>query len=96
MLFRSTLAKVITAQAMEFFHCVNNPRNNRHLVIKQVRWERPNKGWFKLNTDGATNATQNVAGAGGVLRDARGNWVVGFSRKVGNSNSFEAEIWGHP
>ena len=71
-----TLAKVITAQAMEFFHCVSYPRNNRHLVIKQVRWERPNEGWFKLNTDGATNATQNATGAGGVLRDARGSWVV--------------------
>ena len=89
-----TLAKVITAQAMEFFHCVSYPRNNRHLVIKQLRWKRPNEGWLKLNTDDTTNDTQNAAGAGGVLRDARGNWVVGFSRKVGKSNSFGAEIWG--
>ena len=89
-----TLAKVIIAQAMEFFQCVSYSRNNRHLVIKQVRWERPGEGWLKLNTDGATNDTLNSAGASEVLRDDSGNWVVGYSRKVGKSNSFEAEIWG--
>lgn len=89
-----TLAKVVTMQALEFFHCVNYLRNNRHLVIKQVRWERPGEGWLKLNMDGAASDSLKSAGAGDVVRDDRGNWVVGFSRKIGKSNSFEAEIWG--
>ena len=86
-----TLANMIIMQATEFFHCVSCQRNNRRLVIKQVRWERPGEGWLKLNTDGVANAMMNSAGAGGVVRDDRGTWVVRFSRRIGNTNSFAAE-----
>ena len=88
------LANMIIMQATKFFHCVSDQRNNRRLVIKQVRWERPGEGWLKLNTNGAANAMMNSAGAGGVVRGDKGNWVVGFSRRNGNTNSFAAEAWG--
>lgn len=63
------------------------------MMLKQVRWERPDDGRMKLNTDGAASVSLGLAGAGGVIRDDRGNWVVGFSRKIGKTNSFVAEIW---
>lgn len=63
------------------------------MVVKQVRWERPGEGWLKLNTDGAANDLLNSIGAGGVVRDDRGNWVVGFFRKIGKTNNFAVEIW---
>ncbi|KAK9993890.1 hypothetical protein SO802_023593 [Lithocarpus litseifolius] len=72
-------------QATKFLHCVNYPRNSRRLVIKQVRWERPGEGWLKLNMDGAVNDTLNSAGAGGVLRDDKGNRVM-------NLNAFIIEL----
>ncbi|KAK5771355.1 hypothetical protein PVK06_047555 [Gossypium arboreum] len=34
------------------------------------------------------------AGAGDVLRDSNGTWLVGFSAFCGNRNSSLAELWG--
>ena len=28
-----------------------------------------------------------------MIRDEFGNWVIGFSRKIGRTDSFVAEIW---
>ena len=48
---------------------------------------------MKLNTDASSNATLGSAAGGGLIRDDRGNWVVGFTRKLGKINSFTAETW---
>lgn len=37
-----------------------------------VRWDFPNEGWVKLNTDGASKGNPGQAGAGGILGDATG------------------------
>ena len=50
-------------------------------------------GWLKLNTDGAANGVLGLAGGGGVVRDENGNWVIGFSRRLGKASSFLAELW---
>ena len=63
------------------------------MTIKQVRLEKPSAGWMKLNTDRASNNVLGAAGEGGLIRDDKGNWVRGFSRKLGKVNSFMAEIW---
>nr|POE45789.1 putative ribonuclease h protein [Quercus suber] len=34
-----------------------------------VRWERPYRGWHKLNTNDSAVGNPGVAGGGGVLRD---------------------------
>ena len=87
------LAKVIFSQAMEFTLCVNHPSSNQSKVMKQIRWERPNSGWVKLNTDGAASGSTNTTGCGGLIRNDQGNWLVGFSRNIGLANSFMAETW---
>ena len=48
---------------------------------------------MKLNTDGTANTSLGSAGGGGLIRDEWGNWVLGFSRKIGNVNSFMVETW---
>ena len=48
---------------------------------------------FKLNTDGSWNATLGMAAGEGLIRDGLGNWVRGFSRKMGSMNSFTVEVW---
>ncbi|KAL0002935.1 hypothetical protein SO802_016716 [Lithocarpus litseifolius] len=35
-----------------------------------------------------------LAGCGGVVRDSHGDWMCGFSRHIGITNSFVAELWG--
>ncbi|KAI9124584.1 hypothetical protein K1719_004506 [Acacia pycnantha] len=44
------------------------------------QWEKPDVGWWKMNVDGAVSMHSLKAGCGGVLRDAQGSWVVGFSK----------------
>ena len=63
-------------------------------VVKRIRWERPLQGWKKLNMDGAFNGDIGLASCGGIVRDERGWWVNGFSKQIGITNNFEAELWG--
>jgi ribonuclease HI len=35
-----------------------------------------------------------LASSGGVLQDSNGNWLRGFSNKLGITNSLAAELWG--
>ena len=88
------LAVEIANQAFEFLHCTASPRVQFCKVVKRICWERPLRGWKKLNTDGAFNGDIGLAGCGGIVRDERGQWVNGFSKRIGLTNSFEAELWG--
>ena len=58
-----------------------------------VRWRRPDQGKLKLNIDGSAQGNSGLAGGGGVLRDNRGNWVLGYSRKIERTTSSLAEWW---
>lgn len=35
-----------------------------------------------------------MAAAGGMARDNGGNWIRGFSSKIGNVDALRAELWG--
>lgn len=63
-------------------------------IVKQIKWERPARGWVKLNTDGSSLGNPSLAGGGGVIQDEEGNWIVGFARNIGITTSFQAELWG--
>ena len=67
------LSKSISSQALEFFLCASKPSRNRPMMIKQVKWERPERGWLKLNTDGSWSAALDKAVGGGLIRDEMGN-----------------------
>jgi len=47
------------------------------MAIRQVRWENPSTGWVKLNTDGSADASSGSVGGGRLIRDDRGNWIMG-------------------
>ena len=61
-------------------------------VEQGVSWERPRGGWMILNTDGSAKGNVGPAGAGGVLRNDRGEWVFGFSEYLGHCSSMTAEL----
>ncbi|KAK9983118.1 hypothetical protein SO802_032643 [Lithocarpus litseifolius] len=63
------------------------------MITKHIRWEKPTSGWMKLNTNGSSDDLVGVAGGGGLIRDEQGNWVAGYTRRVGKANSFTAEAW---
>ena len=57
-----------------------------------VCWEPPMKGWMVLNTDGAAKGGLGPAGVGGVLRNDKGEWMVGFSGYLGHCSAMTAEL----
>ena len=89
-----SLAMEIVKQALEHYHCVASPRLQTRKVLKGIWWERPPQGWMKLNNDGSANGNPGLAGCGGVIRDDSGQWIVGFSKCIGITNSFAAKLWG--
>ena len=50
-------------------------------------------GWLTLNIDGSATGNSSIAGGGGLIRDENGEWVTGFARRIGSTNSFLAELW---
>ncbi|KAL0000220.1 hypothetical protein SO802_019822 [Lithocarpus litseifolius] len=88
------LSYEIVNQAVEFLCYVASPRNPARVVSRSIRWEKPAMGWKKLNTDGSVLGSCGQAGCGGVVRDDQGNWIAGFSRHIGTTNCFVAELWG--
>lgn len=83
----------IIQRACEFIYCGINVVTDHRRVLKAIRWERPNRGWIKLNTGGSSSGNPGPAGCGGVIRDENGVWVCGFSKKIGTTTSFMAELW---
>ncbi|GKV33582.1 hypothetical protein SLEP1_g42071 [Rubroshorea leprosula] len=58
-----------------------------------VKWSKPPLGWMKLSSDGSAFSNPGSAGAGVVIRDDRGNWVVGYAKKLGIGSNNMAELW---
>ncbi|GAU17445.1 hypothetical protein TSUD_233230 [Trifolium subterraneum] len=58
-----------------------------------ISWKAPPVGWVRLNTDGSCR-DNDVIGWGGVLRGNDGEWLGGFSKFIGQGDSFAAELWG--
>ncbi|XP_065639085.1 uncharacterized protein LOC136071559 [Quercus suber] len=87
------ISNLIIRQATKFVHCVTQPRCNSRMIIRQIKWEKPNTGWVKLNTDGSTDIASGTTGGGGLIRDDRGSWIMGFTRKISKADSFLAETW---
>ena len=88
------LATEITNRATEYTYCALSCIKPNRMIMKQVRWEKPQVGWVKLNTDGASGPGTDRTGCGGIIRDEQGRWITGFSRRIGVANSFIAELWG--
>ena len=58
-----------------------------------IRWKAPIWPCVSLNTDGAMKRF-GYAGAGGLLRDYNGNWLMGFTVNLGMCSVLSAELWG--
>lgn len=48
--------------------------------------------WMKMKIDGCWKAPAASAGAGGLIRDCRGNWIYGFTMNTGSCRGVEAEL----
>ena len=77
----------------EFYAIVPNEPNKPSRVQVQVKWTKPPRGWVKLNTYGTMHGNSIKVGRGGVLRSSNGDWIGGFTRKLGSTSSTVAELW---
>lgn len=59
---------------------------------KEVRWEKPNYNWVKLNFDGACRGNPGQAGFGAVIQNKDGNVVLGTYGSIGHATNNEAKI----
>ena len=76
------------------FYSIGLPSKVKWLKnVVSVGWEKPPRGWVKLNTDGSAMKNPDRAGGGGLLRDHDGVWLKGFARGLGFTNSILAELW---
>ncbi|KAH1122915.1 hypothetical protein J1N35_006075 [Gossypium stocksii] len=60
---------------------------------EKIRWMPPPAEFYKLNTDGAVEQGTNEATAGGLIRDCRGDWSIGFFRNIGACSVLNSELW---
>ena len=79
---------------MEYEHSVKLPKIVPEHVVKRTRWEKPEVGWFRLNSDGSLSGNPGPAGSGGLIRNGEGGWVYGYARKIGITMSFAIELQG--
>ena len=57
-----------------------------------VRWCPPLASFIKINFDSNSLDNPHRAGFGGLLRDANGGWIVGFSSYCDVANNLCAEL----
>ncbi|KAK4274299.1 hypothetical protein QN277_017543 [Acacia crassicarpa] len=57
------------------------------------RWTPPPFGWVKVSVDGAVARSSGKAGCGGVIRNHRGEWLIGFNQNLGMAGVVESEEW---
>ena len=88
-----SIHKEVIQRAAKFTLCAKNLSSNKPRVERFIRWERPIRSWFKLNTDGASLGNPGAAGGGGILCNDSGSWVRAFVRNIGTTTSVLAKLW---
>lgn len=79
---------VTTREVLEVWYKQPTVKSNASLI----HWSPTPQSKVKVNTDGASRGNPGIAGAGGVIRDANGKWLVGFAAHLGIASNMAAEL----
>ncbi|MBA0879945.1 hypothetical protein Goshw_023129 [Gossypium schwendimanii] len=60
-------------------------------MVTAMKWLAPESGWVKLNIDGAFLLNSYSTAIGGVIRDAEGKQLCGYSMVLGKDKVFGIE-----
>ncbi|OVA07979.1 Ribonuclease H domain [Macleaya cordata] len=63
-----------------------------HQEVVQVTWEKPDFGWTKLNFDGSVRYKTGMGSIGGVLRNHKAEFILGYAESIGKTTSTIAEL----
>ncbi|XP_019462933.1 PREDICTED: uncharacterized protein LOC109361856 [Lupinus angustifolius] len=61
--------------------------------ITEVLWLAPSSGWIKANTDGAAFDCPGHAGGGGIFRDHKGVFLLGFGSYLNIQSTLYVELY---
>ncbi|KAK5802901.1 hypothetical protein PVK06_030530 [Gossypium arboreum] len=56
--------------------------------------EEPFEDPIFLTTDGAVQIETGNGAASGIIRNANGDWILGYNRHLGKCSIFNAKLWG--
>lgn len=62
----------------EFNYCVNSPNYISSNTTIHIKWLPPTQPSLKLNIDGAFKGKYKTGGIGGVFRNDKGDWILGY------------------
>ncbi|EEF37721.1 nuclease, putative [Ricinus communis] len=81
------------------FRCQRVVQNPVRILIKNwhrdpipVAWEKPQVGWTKLNFDGSCKGREGKGSIGGVFRNHKAEFLLGYAESIGRSTSTIAEL----
>ncbi|XP_075111652.1 uncharacterized protein LOC142181896 [Nicotiana tabacum] len=57
-----------------------------------IKWSKPPSGHIKLNIDGSFKQALSLCGFGGVFRDNKAQWIVGFHGNLPGITRLQAEL----
>lgn len=72
----------IIQRAVEYALVAQNTIIRQPRIDRNIRWERPNRGWYKPNMDGSSLGNPRMASGGGILYSESGTWIRAFTRKM--------------
>ncbi|GKV30887.1 hypothetical protein SLEP1_g39658 [Rubroshorea leprosula] len=65
---------------------------NLHKEAIPVEWKKPEIGWTKLNFDGSCKGKLRKASIGGVFRNHKAEFLLGYAESIGRTTSVIAEL----
>lgn len=60
--------------------------------LRRIGWDPLNSCWLKLNSNKAMKSSTSLASVGGLIYDNARKWVLGFTMKIGEADSFTTEL----
>lgn len=80
------------ARATKYYHVAVHHNDRKITTTTYIKREPPPSGSYKLNTDWAACPKVGVMGFGGVFRNNRGDWVLGYMKSISHTTSVGAEL----
>ncbi|OIS96393.1 putative ribonuclease h protein, partial [Nicotiana attenuata] len=80
------------SKAMEFLYMAKNSYSKPPKKTILVKWKPPSPSFYKLKIDGSCMGNPGVGGIGGVFRDERGRWLLGFNMGFDHATNIYMEI----
>nr|DAD23098.1 TPA_asm: hypothetical protein HUJ06_024561 [Nelumbo nucifera] len=93
-MFLSNFSKILRCKSSLI---IGHPAADRitrkwHKKAIPVKWGKPGMGWTKLNFDGSCKVRTGNASIGGICRNHRAEFMLGYAGPIGRRTSTVAEL----